>query len=211
MSKGARFFVLSTVGAGLYGFVVSQIPSPHEITVFWVGNFASPWLVLAFLAGWAQRRSWVWAAVAGAVADVTCVVGFYHPYRVLFDRLALGLPDSTPIATVVTTGARLWLGAVAHWLVIAVLAGAAYGLLGLWWGRSRAVVAGVATGLPFIVEPLLWPLYLGRRQGPLILWIVEVIVGAALVIWVFAVRYAAMNAEVPARDGLPGQTIASRE
>jgi hypothetical protein len=211
MSKDVRLLVLSTVGAGLYGYGVSKIPSPREVTVFWVGNFAGPWLALAFLAGWAQRRSWVWSVVAGAAADLTCVVGFYLPYRVLFDRLALGLPDSTPIATVMTTGARLWLGAVAHWLVIAVLAGAVYGWLGLRWGRSRAVAAGVAAGLPFIVEPLLWPLYLGRYQGPLILWIVEVVVGAALVTWVFAVRHRGLAPDGPALDDPVGQTIESRD
>ena len=42
-----------------FGVLDSRIPMPSSSTVFWVGNLGSTWLVLPFLAGWAQRsRPW---------------------------------------------------------------------------------------------------------------------------------------------------------
>jgi hypothetical protein len=39
---------------GLYGYATSSIPSPRDVSVFWVGNFCAPWLVLAFAVGRTQ-------------------------------------------------------------------------------------------------------------------------------------------------------------
>ncbi len=63
------------IGGGVYGFATSSIPSPHAVTVFWMGNLCAPWLVLSFFAGRSQA-AWRWAAVAGALADVACVGGW---------------------------------------------------------------------------------------------------------------------------------------
>jgi hypothetical protein len=41
--------------------------------------------------------------------------------------------------------------------------------------------------VPFIAEPALWPLYLGRSQGPVILWVGEIVVGLAVFAWAVAV------------------------
>src|SRR4051812_45116262 len=59
----------AVLGGGLFGLGMSLLPSPEEIGVFWVGNFAGPWLAAAFLAGWKQR-SHLRAAMAGAACDL---------------------------------------------------------------------------------------------------------------------------------------------
>src|SRR5258705_10996629 len=81
------------IGGALFGFSVSSIPSPSDPTPFWVGNFSSPWALLAFLAGWSQR-SWLRAAWAGAAGDIACVVGFYCRFLTL-DPNAVGVAGST--------------------------------------------------------------------------------------------------------------------
>jgi hypothetical protein len=82
-----RFVILiaSSLGAGLFGAAVSAIPYPSSTTLFWVGNFSAPWAVLPFIAGWAQR-SWKTAALAGLLADLACVVGFYANFLTLDPR-----------------------------------------------------------------------------------------------------------------------------
>ena len=180
-----RNFVLLgafVIGGALFGFAVSSIPSPSDPTVFWVGNFSSPWAVLAFLAGWSQR-SWLWAACAGAVADIACVVGFYCRFLTL-DPSAFGLARSTDVMTVALTSASHWIEFVSPWVGIALAAGLIYGSLGRWWGRSRSFVAGAAVAVPFIAEPWLWPLYVGFYKGPTVLWAAEIAVGLLVLAWV---------------------------
>jgi hypothetical protein len=173
---------ISAVCGALFGLAVSAIPAPDEPTVFWVGNFSSPWAVLPFLAGWSQR-SVVWAAFTGAVADVASVVGFYAKF-LMFDPAAFDLPRSTDITTIVVTSAGHWLEFIGPWVFLAVAAGLLYGTLGAWWGRSRRLVAGVAVAMPFIAEPLLWPIYNGFYKGPLVVWVAEVAVGLLLLAWI---------------------------
>jgi hypothetical protein len=63
-----------------------------------------------------------------------------------------------------------------------------YGLLGAWWGRSRPLLAGAALAAPFFAESWTWPIYNGYYQGPLDVWVVEVIVGLMVLTWVGLVR-----------------------
>ena len=168
----------------LLGRLMSSLPAPSTVTTFWVGNLSSPWAVLSFAAGWNQR-SRIWAIVAGVAAEVACVAGFY--VKLLFiDPDRLGLPRSTDALTLVGTGASQWLWFIAPWLAVGIGARVVYGLLGRWWGESRSIVAGAAIGLPFIVEPAAWRVYLGFGQGPLVLWLAEAAVGIAIVGWVVA-------------------------
>jgi hypothetical protein len=38
--------------AGLcFGVLTAHLPAPHDAHVFWMGNFAAPWLALPFVAG----------------------------------------------------------------------------------------------------------------------------------------------------------------
>jgi hypothetical protein len=73
-------------------------------------------------------------------------------------------------------------------VVLAIGAGVVYGLLGRWWGQSRAIVAGVAIALPFFVEPVAWRVYDGFAKGPLVVWAVEIAAGIALLGWVLLAR-----------------------
>ena len=65
------------MAAGLaIGAALSRVHSPDTAKVFWVSNLAAPWLAVAFVAGWPQRSP-ARGAVAGAGADLACVVAFY--------------------------------------------------------------------------------------------------------------------------------------
>ena len=68
--------LLITLGAALFGYVMACLPAPDVPSAFWIGNFSAPWAVLAFLVGW-SRRGPVSAMLAGVLAEVACVVGFY--------------------------------------------------------------------------------------------------------------------------------------
>jgi hypothetical protein len=188
MVERRRFVLLGAfaLGGALFGLCVSSIPSPADPTVFWVGNFSSPWAVLAYLAGWSQR-SWLWAACAGAVADIACVVGFYCRFLTL-DPSAFGLERSTNVLTVALTSSGHWIVFVSPWIGLAIGAGLIYGSLGRWWGRSRSLIAGAAVAVPFLAEPLLWPIYDGFYKGPAFVWIAEIAVGlvvlsSVMIVW----------------------------
>ena len=178
--------VLSALAGALLGSFMSSLPAPSDVGTFWVGNFSAPWAVLAFGAGWAQR-SRPWAAIGGVAAEAAIVAGFYAQFLV-FDPDRLGLPRSTGLLTLVETGLSQWLWFIAPWVAVAIGAGVLYGLLGRWWGQSRAIVAGVAIALPFIVEPVAWRVYVGFGKGPLVVWLVEIAVGITLLGWVLAAR-----------------------
>jgi hypothetical protein len=187
--------VLCALAGLLLGVLMSSLPAPTSVTTFWIGNLSTPWAVLAFGAGWAQR-SRLWSAVAGAAAEIACVAGFYGQFLVgdVVDPRRLGFVDSTDAVTLVGTAVGQWLWFIAPWVAVAIGAGIVYGLLGRWWGQSRSIVAGVALALPFIVEPAAWRVYVGFGQSPLVLWLVEVAVGITILGWVIGGRW-------PSKDG----------
>jgi hypothetical protein len=121
------------------------------------------------------------------------VAGFYGQFLVgdLFDPRRLGFVDSTAPLDLTGIAVSHWLWFIAPWLAVAIGAGVVYGLLGRWWGESRAIVAGVALALPFIVEPVAWRVYVGFGQGPLVLWLVEIALGIAILYLVIAGRWPA--------------------
>ena len=176
--------VLSALAGLLLGRLMSSLPAPSDVGTFWVGNFSSPWAVLAFLAGWSQR-SRAWAATAGVMAEAACVAGFYGHFLVgdFVDPRRLGFVDSTDALTLIGTAVSQWLWFIAPWVFVAIGAGVVYGLLGRWWGESRSIVAGVAIALPFIIEPAAWRVYVGFAQGPPVLWLAEVAVGIVILGW----------------------------
>jgi len=69
---------------------------------------------------------------------------------------------------------------IGPWVIIALATGIVYGALGAWWGRSRALMAGIVLGAPFLVEPVLWLLRNGYFKGPVVIWIGEAVVGLAV-------------------------------
>ena len=177
--------VVTALAGLMYGIFTVHLPAPDEVTVFWVGNFASPWLVLAFLAGWSQRSP-IWAAAAGALADVAAVVGFYGSFLFL-DNLD-PLQQSTPFLARAASNMGQWLGFVSPWLAIATLAGLSYGLIGYWWGRTRSVIAGVLVGLPFVLEPLGWTVIKGYLPHPYSIWIIEAVLGMGVLVWIIVAK-----------------------
>ena len=181
---------LSVLAGVLLGLLLASFPAPADTGTFWIGNFSAPWAVLAFAAGWSQR-SRLWAAMGAAAGEVAIAAGFYgiglvgdlaEPGRVLGPE---PFPGALPF---IETALHNWLSLAGPWMVLAVAAGVVYGLLGRWWGESRALVAGVAIALPFLVEPFAWRAYDGFLKGPLAVWAVEMAVGIALVGWVLRAR-----------------------
>jgi hypothetical protein len=173
----------------LFGFAMSSILGPDDVATFWLGNLSSPWAVLAFAAGWSGRRP-RWAIGTAVSAEIACVGGFYL-HLLHLDPARLGLaPDTAPIAAV-AIGLGRWLWFAAPWIGAGIGAGVIYGLLGAWWARSRSLLAGASVALPFLIEPLVWPIYVGHAQGPASIWALEIVAGLAiLVIAVFASRRA---------------------
>jgi hypothetical protein len=192
----ALVFAAFAVGGWLLGYAVSGLPAPDDPAAFWAGNFSTPWAVLAFAAGMAQgrRRSGATTALA---AEVSCVAGFYT--RLLFlDAAHQGLAADTPAVAAAVQGLAHWLGFIAPWLAVGVGAGVLYGALGARWAESRWLPAGLALAFPFFIEPLAWPLYLGRAQGPVAVWVFEVTIGL-VVLW-----FVARSWRGHALRGLPG-------
>jgi hypothetical protein len=143
-----------------FGALDSRIPMPSTQAVFWAGNLGSPWLVLPFLVGWAQR-SRGWALTGGMLTCTASMVGFFGPGG--------GWGPAS-------------LAFVASWLLVGALAGGVYGLFGDAWGRSRALLDGLALAMPFILEPWAWSLGLGYVQGLVPYWSLETAVGVALLV-----------------------------
>ena len=128
--------------------------------VFWVGNLASPDRA-AFFVGWAQR-SRRWALAGGMLTCTASMVGFFGPG---------GAWGPVSFAFVIS-----WLLA-GRWPVSPMACSRV-------WGRSRALLDGLALALPFVLEPWAWSLSLGSVQGPVLIWYVETAVGVALLVWV---------------------------
>jgi len=162
MPRRLLLIVVFALAGWAFGVLDSRLPMPSSSTVFWLGNLGSTWLVLPFLAGWAQG-SRPWALAGGLVTSVASMVGFF---------LLGGAWGPASLAF------------VASWILVGALAGGVYGLFGESWGRSRALLDGLALALPFVLEPWAWSLGLGYTQGPLPVWYVETAVGASLLVWV---------------------------
>jgi hypothetical protein len=127
------------------------------------------------VAGFSQR-SLRWAAAAGIVADVSCVVGFYAGFLTL-DPQRFDLPRSAPLLQLAVTSTSHWLVFIAPWVLFAIGAGLLYGSAGYWWARTRSLMAVALVTIPFIIEPLLWRIKVGYFQDPALLWISEAAVG----------------------------------
>ena len=169
--------------AVFYGAVTSWLPAPSDMS-FWVSNLSAPYLLFPFLAGATGARSWRGAMLLGVLVDWAIVAAFYA--RGFYDPAVIASNHRNGQPTI--SGAQVldWATTQADgpWLWLGVVAGVVFGLLGMWWARSRSVLGAAAIGLPFAVEPLAWRVYEGRWAVSAILWAAEVTVGVA----VFGVR-----------------------
>ena len=178
--------IAAAVAGGLaYGYLTALIPSPRDAGVFWVSNLSAPWLALAFLAGWPQRSP-LWGALAGACADIACIVGFYAQFFSFGDPNRLGLPPRTPLAERLVADLGGWVSFAAPWLLAGVLAGAVFGALGAYWGKSRTPAAGVLLAAAFIFESAAWHLYNRALWPPYPIWFAEIFFGTLLLALVLA-------------------------
>jgi hypothetical protein len=171
-----RLLLFAVIGGFLYGYLTSLIPSPHDPAIFWVANFASPWLVLAFFAGrW--HRAALWAVVGGVLADFFSVTGFYLHF--------LFIPDAENAhaswLSQLLNALPGWISFAAPWFVVGVLGGTVYGFVGRW-SRQAPALAVAVLALPFLLEPWIWPIF-HTRQGPWTIWLAEIAVGIALLGW----------------------------
>ncbi len=162
MPRRLLLIVAFTLAGWAFGVLDSRLPMPSSPAVFWLGNLGSTWLVLPFLAGWAQH-SRPWAVAGGLSTSAASMVGFF---------LLGGVWGPASLAF------------VAGWILLGAVAGAVYGLFGESWGRSRALLDGLALALPFVLEPWAWSLGLGYSKGRQPVWYAETAVGVALLVWV---------------------------
>lgn len=170
---------------GAFGIVLSLIPAPSGAGQFWVGNFAAPWLALAFVGGWLLCHR-LWAPAAGAVCDTACVVGFYGHFLFIDEHRIRG--RGSAIASRVADNLSHWLVFIAPWVAVALVAGAAFGWLGARWARSRSVLAGVTLAVPFLVEPWVWSIGLGYTSGSWLPWAGETCVGLLILLCAMMAR-----------------------
>jgi hypothetical protein len=161
------FTLVVFIAAGwAFGLLDSRIPMPPTSGAFWAGNLGAPWLVLPFLAGW-TRPSRPWAPLAGALTCVAAMIGFFGPGS-----------GWGPVSAAFVAG----------WIAAGALAGGLYGRFGFTWGRSHALLVGLALAVPFILEPWFWSLGFGYRRGSMAYWYSETAAGVALVVTVLLVR-----------------------
>jgi hypothetical protein len=192
--------LLAALAAGsAIGAALSALPSPDSAEVFWLSNLAAPWLALAFLAGWPQR-SRAWGALAGAAADIACVLGFYA-HSLWFIRIHFHHTGGSfawePANRSIIAALVPWLSSISPWLALALVFGALFGYLGARWGTSRWLVAGLCLALAFLLEPLGWLVLHGSFWPPYAVLIAEVAVGGALLTWVVSSGRAAQQTDQP--------------
>jgi hypothetical protein len=173
MGKRLVAITVFTASGFIYGWAMSYVPAPHDASAFWIGNLCAPWLVIAFLAGYAQL-SWASSVFAGAAAEVACVLGFYSR---TFDLHARWGDDPNAAPPSATVQIQHFLHVDEHWFAAALLAGALYGAIGRLRRRTRSIAAGLVVAAGFLAEPALWPLYNGFYKGPWFVWAAEIAVG----------------------------------
>lgn len=146
------------MGLGV-GYGLQHVPAAELGRVFWVGNFAAPFIVLPLVAAWQFRRV-ISACVAGAVGAMAMVLGFYNVFAVaLVTNSQLDLPLHTPWLH--TVGVAYW-----RWLNIFILGRPA----GTPW-LSIACVVGLGAGyVAYRTRNVVWP---KRLMGVAIAPVVE--------------------------------------
>lgn len=192
--------VVSVVAAFGYGLVTSQIPSPTDAASFWIGNLATPYLFIPFVAGAWQLRP-VAAGITGSLAGSAIVAGFYNVFEVAIrTNSMMGLPLDTPDVERIGASYNLYFRTFLlgdpgglPWLSFGLIAGAGCGVLGYAWHRRGSRLAGLLIALPFIVEPLVYALGMNARLFPtmphaldtanVLIWGTELVIGLGLAAW----------------------------
>lgn len=155
-----------------------------------LGNLSAPWLVLALLPA-LRSRSVLRGAATGLAATLCALAGFYVMETLLF------LPAFEQQGSLLAK--LVWVfRAGLIWFVLGLVSGPVMGALGSVLGRHRAWVAPVVgaflVGEPLVLTvfaghriPLPPPLYLNWHFAWTLVYLLEVALGAAIIV-AFLVR-----------------------
>jgi len=162
-----------------YGALTSWLPAPSD-TSFWVSNLSAPYLLFPFLAGASVAGSWRGAMLLGVLVDWAIVAAFYA--RGFYDPSVIANKHRNREPTISMDQLLHWVAIQADgpWLWLGIVAGVAFGLLGMWWARSRSALGAAAIAIPFALEPLAWRIYEGQWRVSVVLWAAEAAVGVAV-------------------------------
>lgn len=145
-----------------------------------VSLLSAPWLLLAFLAGWTQREP-KRAALLGLACTLSALVGY-------------GLMTLSPVENAQLTMQSVTAFVRSQSPVIAggVVTGPLFGWLGNRWRTDRARLGALAIAAAFCLEPLA-RIPAGRAIDFLAVWMAEVAVGLAMVLYVATEALAAQT------------------
>lgn len=159
----ARSTPVVTGAAFLVGYAFHSIRGVDDADTLWVGNLSWPYLVVPALACVGETRL-SRLLVRPALASVAMVLGFYNALGLLTVSAATtGLPPGTSWIGVERVAWRSYLehlvlgipGGI-PWLTVAVVTGAALGLLHRWTvqGQGRSAIFWGAVAVTGMVEPV---------------------------------------------------------
>ena len=146
-----------------------------------VSLLSAPWLVLAFLAGWTQRKPRQ-AALLGLACTVSALVAYG---LMTLSPVENAQPTLQSVAAFVRSESRVIVGGL--------LSGPLFGRLGHRWRTRRAWLGALAAAGAVCLEPIA-RVPAGRAIRFSTVWKAEVAVGLAMVIYVAAQTLAARAA-----------------
>ena len=173
-SREARtdHFVSISISALAFGVTVSVVKGNNAGIRDAIGNVSAPWLLIGFLGGViAGRRRVIVGTLTGTGATLIALLGFYVANSFVLD---LGPhPWLTDLNLAFVSGQI--------YFFFALVSGPIFGMLGVWWVRTRSVIPVFLVGLFFILEP---GIRLARSGGynlgdQLLIGLVEIAIGVS--------------------------------
>ncbi len=136
-----------------------------------VSLLSAPWLVLAFLAGWTQQQP-KRAALLGLACTVSALAGYW---------LMTLSPAENAQLNLQSVGALV--RSQNHVIVAGLFTGPLFGWLGNRWRNDRAWLGALAAAIAVCLEPLA-RVSAGNAIRFRSVWVAEVAIGLAMVIYV---------------------------
>jgi hypothetical protein len=145
-SREARtdHFVTIVISALAFGITESVVKGNNAGIRDAIGNVSAPWLLIGFLGGAiGGRRRVIVGTLTGTVATLIALLGFYVANSFVLD---LGPhPWLTDLNLAFVSGKI--------YFFFALVSGPIFGMLGVWWVRTRCVIPVFLVGLFFVLEP----------------------------------------------------------